>query len=49
MSWVMLQIDTTNKNGALTQTLSSKCDEVYLMNLQACGKEITEVAPCKAC
>lgn len=32
----MLQINTMNKNGGLTQTLSSKCDEVYLMNSQAC-------------
>lgn len=51
MSWLMLQINTMKKNGALTQTLSSKCDEVCLMNLQACKteKKITKVVTCKAC
>jgi len=51
MSWVMFQINTVKKNGALTQILSSKYDEVYLMNLQACKKRkiFTNVVTCKAC
>lgn len=42
ITWITLQINIANKNKELTQTLSSKCDEVYSMSLQACkkGKEV---------
>lgn len=35
---VQLERNMMYKNEALTQTLSSKCDEVYSMNLLACKK-----------
>lgn len=36
ITWVQLERNIMYKNEALTQTLSSKCDEVYSMNLLAC-------------
>lgn len=52
----MWQTNTMNKcntnkyNRELTQTPSSKHDEVYLTNLQVCErKKIAKVVTCEAC